>query len=96
MAENGESGQPPRDRELGREAGAGSWRARTHRGPRAHRRPALGRLLRGAARRRVGREYDPAAGRQLGNTPQAFSLVGLVNTARLLSGIPTGTGTPAD
>ncbi len=43
----------------------------------------------------LSEEYDPAAGRQLGNTPQAFSLVGLVNSARLLSGTPTGTGTPA-
>jgi GH15 family glucan-1,4-alpha-glucosidase len=34
----------------------------------------------------LAEEYDPATGRQLGNTPQAFSLVGLVNTARHLSG----------
>ncbi|WP_344249614.1 glycoside hydrolase family 15 protein [Isoptericola hypogeus] len=34
----------------------------------------------------LSEEYDVAAGRQLGNTPQAFSHVGLVNTARVLSG----------
>jgi GH15 family glucan-1,4-alpha-glucosidase len=34
----------------------------------------------------LSEEYDPATNRQLGNTPQAFSLVGLVNTARHLSG----------
>jgi GH15 family glucan-1,4-alpha-glucosidase len=33
----------------------------------------------------LSEEYDSAAGRQLGNTPQAFSHVGLVNTARHLS-----------
>jgi GH15 family glucan-1,4-alpha-glucosidase len=36
----------------------------------------------------LSEEYDPATGRQLGNTPQAFSHVGLVNTARHLSGHP--------
>ncbi|PRY20165.1 glycoside hydrolase family 15 protein [Pseudosporangium ferrugineum] len=39
----------------------------------------------------LSEEYDPASGHQLGNTPQAFSLVGLVNSARLLSGTPTQT-----
>ena len=34
----------------------------------------------------MSEEYDPAAGRQLGNTPQAFTLVGLVNAARSLAG----------
>ncbi|CAM3762025.1 glycoside hydrolase family 15 protein [Isoptericola cucumis] len=34
----------------------------------------------------LSEEYDVAAGRQLGNFPQAFSHVGLVNTARVLSG----------
>jgi GH15 family glucan-1,4-alpha-glucosidase len=34
----------------------------------------------------LSEEYDPDAGVQLGNTPQAFSLVGLVNTARHLGG----------
>lgn len=34
----------------------------------------------------LSEEYDPATGRQVGNTPQAFSMVGLVNTARHLSG----------
>ncbi len=44
------------------------------------------RLL--SARNDVGllsEEYDPAHGRQLGNFPQAFSHVGLVNTAHNLS-----------
>jgi GH15 family glucan-1,4-alpha-glucosidase len=34
----------------------------------------------------LSEEYDPVARRHLGNTPQAFSHVGLVNTARHLSG----------
>ncbi|WP_346619878.1 glycoside hydrolase family 15 protein [Blastococcus montanus] len=34
----------------------------------------------------LSEEYDPRAGRQLGNVPQAFSHVGLVNAARHLSG----------
>jgi GH15 family glucan-1,4-alpha-glucosidase len=29
----------------------------------------------------LAEEYDPMAGRQLGNFPQAFSHIGLVNTA---------------
>ena len=33
----------------------------------------------------LSEEYDVGAGRQVGNTPQAFSHVGLVNTARHLS-----------
>jgi GH15 family glucan-1,4-alpha-glucosidase len=33
----------------------------------------------------LSEEYDPTTGRQLGNTPQAFSHVGLVNSARHLS-----------
>lgn len=37
----------------------------------------------------LAEEYDPATGRHLGNTPQAFSLVGLVNSARQLTGTPT-------
>ncbi|MFB9237822.1 glycoside hydrolase family 15 protein [Plantactinospora siamensis] len=36
----------------------------------------------------LSEEYDPGSGRQLGNTPQAFSLVGLVNSARRLDGEP--------
>jgi GH15 family glucan-1,4-alpha-glucosidase len=32
----------------------------------------------------LSEQYDPVRRRQLGNTPQAFSMVGLVNTARLL------------
>jgi GH15 family glucan-1,4-alpha-glucosidase len=43
----------------------------------------------------LSEEYDPAAHRQLGNTPQAFSLVGLVNTARRLAGTHTRTDAPA-
>jgi GH15 family glucan-1,4-alpha-glucosidase len=34
----------------------------------------------------LSEEYDPVGKRQLGNFPQAFSHVGLVNTARILSG----------
>jgi GH15 family glucan-1,4-alpha-glucosidase len=34
----------------------------------------------------LSEEYDPHTRRQVGNTPQAFSHVGLVNTARHLSG----------
>jgi GH15 family glucan-1,4-alpha-glucosidase len=38
----------------------------------------------------ISEEYDPVRGMQLGNTPQSFSLVGLVNTARhLTSGVHT-------
>jgi GH15 family glucan-1,4-alpha-glucosidase len=33
----------------------------------------------------LSEQYDPRTGRQLGNTPRAFSLVGLVNTARNLT-----------
>jgi GH15 family glucan-1,4-alpha-glucosidase len=36
----------------------------------------------------LSEEYDPALGRQLGNFPQAFSHVGLVNTARNLTTHP--------
>ncbi|WP_448622195.1 glycoside hydrolase family 15 protein [Geodermatophilus sp. URMC 65] len=45
----------------------------------------------------LSEEYDAVAGRQLGNTPQAFSHVGLVNAARHLSGTraASGTGAPA-
>jgi GH15 family glucan-1,4-alpha-glucosidase len=39
----------------------------------------------------LSEEYDTVAGRQVGNTPQAFSLVGLINTARQLSGHHTTT-----
>jgi GH15 family glucan-1,4-alpha-glucosidase len=41
----------------------------------------------------LSEEYDTGAGRQIGNTPQAFSMVGLVNTARQLSGASTTTRT---
>jgi GH15 family glucan-1,4-alpha-glucosidase len=33
----------------------------------------------------LSEEYDPLAGRLVGNFPQAFSHVGLINTARNLS-----------
>jgi GH15 family glucan-1,4-alpha-glucosidase len=52
-------------------------------------RELFGRLL--AVRNDVGllaEEYDPIAKRQLGNFPQAFSHVGLVNTAEILSRAP--------
>ena len=39
----------------------------------------------------LSEEYDPKAQRHLGNTPQAFSLVGLINGARQLSGHHTTT-----
>jgi GH15 family glucan-1,4-alpha-glucosidase len=41
----------------------------------------------------LSEEYDVSAGRQVGNTPQAFSHVGLVNTARHLSGGPAAAAT---
>ncbi|EMI21745.1 Glycoside hydrolase 15-related protein [Rhodopirellula maiorica SM1] len=40
----------------------------------------------------MSEEYDPHAKRMLGNFPQAFSHVGLVNTARNL----VGEGGPAE
>ena len=45
----------------------------------------------------LSEEWDPHARRQLGNTPQAFSHVGLVNTALALETSPghTRTDTPA-
>lgn len=39
----------------------------------------------------LSEEFDTRAGRQVGNVPQAFSLVGLINTARHLSGSPSET-----
>lgn len=60
----------------------------------------FGRLL--SLRNDVGllsEEYDPGAGRQLGNTPQAFSHVGLVNAARALTAAgaaPAGEGLSQD
>jgi GH15 family glucan-1,4-alpha-glucosidase len=36
----------------------------------------------------LAEEYEPHAGRLLGNFPQAFSHIGLVNTARILAGAP--------
>jgi GH15 family glucan-1,4-alpha-glucosidase len=43
----------------------------------------------------LSEEYDPTTGRHLGNTPQAFSMVGLVNSARQLSGTPIHTSATA-
>ncbi|MFG1810227.1 glycoside hydrolase family 15 protein [Streptomyces sp. NPDC049040] len=40
----------------------------------------------------LAEEWDPVAGRQLGNYPQAFSHVGLINTALALSGRDGRTG----
>lgn len=37
----------------------------------------------------LSEEYDTVTGQLIGNTPQAFSLVGLINTARQLSGRST-------
>ncbi|HEX7322489.1 MAG TPA: glycoside hydrolase family 15 protein, partial [Mycobacterium sp.] len=39
----------------------------------------------------LSEEYDTVGDRQVGNTPQAFSMVGLVNTARMLGGQSTQT-----
>jgi GH15 family glucan-1,4-alpha-glucosidase len=38
----------------------------------------------------LAEEYDPRAGRQLGNFPQAFSHVSLINTAHALSEVSVG------
>jgi GH15 family glucan-1,4-alpha-glucosidase len=62
-------------------------------GRRAEAREIFERLLK--VRNEVGllaEQYDPTAGRLLGNFPQAFSHVGLINTARNL----TGRGGPAE
>jgi GH15 family glucan-1,4-alpha-glucosidase len=40
----------------------------------------------------LAEEYDPVTARQMGNTPQAFSLVGLVNAARRLGGATATAG----
>jgi GH15 family glucan-1,4-alpha-glucosidase len=42
----------------------------------------------------LAEEYDAQARRQVGNFPQAFSHVGLVNTARHLSGTEAATAVP--
>ena len=42
----------------------------------------------------LAEEYDPVAGRLLGNFPQAFSHVGVVNTARQLSDAGAAPGEP--
>ena len=45
----------------------------------------------------LSEEYDPGIRRQVGNTPQAYSHVGLINTARHLSETrPKKTGHHAD
>ncbi len=44
----------------------------------------------------LSEQYDTALGRQVGNTPQAFSLVGLINTARQLTGSRTETSARRD
>ncbi|MBA3956536.1 MAG: hypothetical protein H0X58_07720, partial [Acidimicrobiia bacterium] len=36
----------------------------------------------------MAEEYDVATGRMIGNFPQAFSHVALINTAGILSAIP--------
>jgi GH15 family glucan-1,4-alpha-glucosidase len=62
-------------------------------GRRAEAREVFERLL--AVRNDVGllsEEYEPTAGRLVGNFPQAFSHVGLINTARNL----TSPGGPAE
>ncbi|MGW7415505.1 glycoside hydrolase family 15 protein [Streptomyces sp. NPDC054863] len=43
----------------------------------------------------LAEEYDPVAGRQLGNFPQAFSHIGLVGTAQALAREETGRGEAA-
>jgi len=42
----------------------------------------------------LSEEVEPRSGMHLGNTPQAFSLVGLVNSARSLGGTHTSTNAP--
>jgi GH15 family glucan-1,4-alpha-glucosidase len=44
----------------------------------------------------LSEEYDTATGRHLGNTPQAFSMEALVNTARQLGGASTRTSADRD
>ena len=44
----------------------------------------------------LSEEYNPHTGRHLGNTPQAFSLVGLINTARHLGGSQPTTSADTD
>jgi GH15 family glucan-1,4-alpha-glucosidase len=39
----------------------------------------------------LSEEYDTVTGRHVGNTPQAFSMVGLINTARQLARVHTET-----
>ena len=63
--------------------------------------PAGAVTVQGASRERLlalrndvgllSEEYDTRLGCQLGNTPQAFSMVGLINTARQLTGSHTAT-----
>jgi GH15 family glucan-1,4-alpha-glucosidase len=44
----------------------------------------------------LSEEYDPRTGTHMGNTPQAFSLVGLVNAALRLSSQPPASSTSSD
>ncbi|MEZ0089351.1 glycoside hydrolase family 15 protein [Streptacidiphilus sp. EB129] len=44
----------------------------------------------------ISEEWDPRAKRQLGNTPQAFTHVALVNTAFLLDAVPEPHATPEE
>jgi GH15 family glucan-1,4-alpha-glucosidase len=44
----------------------------------------------------LSEEYDVPSGRQVGNTPQAFSLMGLVNAARHLSGTRSAQDSSSD
>jgi GH15 family glucan-1,4-alpha-glucosidase len=44
----------------------------------------------------LAEQYDPIHQQHLGNTPQAFSMVGLVNSARALSGATTRTSASAE
>ncbi len=44
----------------------------------------------------LAEEYDPVAKRQLGNFPQAFSHVAMINSALALTRPAAGNGTPAD
>ena len=42
----------------------------------------------------LSEQYDTRTGRQMGNVPQAFSMVGLINSALTLSGGHAASGRP--
>ena len=42
----------------------------------------------------LAEEYDPKSGRQLGNFPQAFTHIGLINAAERLQGVDVGAENP--